>query len=141
MFPDGSSFRVPGPTQQYALLDESLSLVCGTDLDSNPQATITWTAPDGTTIMDNARYDLDNGPGIVRLNFTHTILSDAGIWMCNIEVESEHYIVSNGSLIRVNSSLIGVRIQQNIRLTVIGKYSSYNTVTVLTRGDLSTNYL
>ena len=114
-----------GPTQQYALLGESLSLVCGTDLDSNPQATIIWTAPDGTTVVDNARYDLDNGPGIVRLNFTHTVLSDNGIWMCNIEVESEHYVVSSGSLIRVNSSIIGVQIRQNIRLTVIGKYSSY----------------
>ena len=63
-------------------MGDSLSLICGTGLDSNPQATITWTAPDGTIIMDTARYDLDNGLDIVRLNFTHTILSDAGIWRC-----------------------------------------------------------
>ena len=70
-----------GPTQRYVLLGDPLSLVCGRGLDSNPQATVIWTAPDGTSILDNARYDLENGPGIVRLNFTRTILSDDGVWI------------------------------------------------------------
>ena len=61
---DLPSFVTQGPTHQYILLGDSLSLVYGTGLDSNPQATITWTAPDGTTIMDNARYELDNGHDI-----------------------------------------------------------------------------
>ena len=55
-----------GPTQRYILLGDRLSLVCGSVLDSNPQATITWIAPDETTIVDNARHGLENGPEIVR---------------------------------------------------------------------------
>ena len=81
-YTDGPSFAVPGPTRQYALLGERFSLVCGTGLDSNPPATITWTVPNGTTVMGNARYDFDNGPDTVRLNFTNTILTDTGLWRC-----------------------------------------------------------
>ena len=120
-FSDVPTFTELGPTQRYVLLGDSLSLDCGTGLDSNPQATITWTAPDGTTVMDNARHSLDNGPEIVRLNFTYTILSDAGVWTCDVRVESERYLVSNGSLIREDSGIIGMPIQLNIELTIISK--------------------
>ena len=114
-------FGFLGPLQRYVLLGDRLSLVCGTGLDSNPPATITWTAPDGTTIVDNARYDLENGPEIVRLNFTHTILSDNGIWVCDVRVTSRQDIVSNGSLIQQDPTVIGIPIVHNIRLNVIGK--------------------
>ena len=70
--------------------------------------------------MDNARYDLENGPEIIRLNFTHTILSDDGTWRCQILVESEQYIVSDGRLIRQDQSPIGERIV-DIQLTVISE--------------------
>ena len=73
--------------------------MCGTGLDSNPPANITWTAPDGITIVDNARYGIENGPEIVRLNVTQTILSDNGVWTCNIKVESEQYVLNDGELI------------------------------------------
>ena len=61
------------------LLGDPLSLACGTGLDINPQATITWTAPDASVITDSSRYRLKNGPETVQLSFTHTILSDAGM--------------------------------------------------------------
>ena len=110
----------PGPLRHYVLLNDSLSLVCGTGLDSNPQASVTWMAPDRTTITNNARYNLENGPQFVRLNFTHTIPSDSGIWKCQILVESEQYIVINGQLIRQDPSLIG-QIMVDIELVFIGK--------------------
>ena len=103
------------------LLGDPLSLVCGTGLDSNPQATIMWTAPNGTTIMDNPRYSLNNGPEIVRLNFIHTILSDAGMWRCDIRTESDQYTVSDGSLVPINSTMIGVTIQHDIKLIIVGE--------------------
>ena len=109
------------------LLGSSLSLVCGRGLESNPQATITWTAPDETTIMNNARYSLENGPTFVRLNFTRTILSDTGVWTCDIRVESERYIVSNRKLIRTDPTIIGIPIQLAIQLTVIGKEIKSNS--------------
>ena len=126
---DGPSLAL-GPSQHYVLLGNSVSLVCGTDLDSNPQATITWIAPDGTTIMDNARYDLENGPEIVRLNLSHTILSDAGMWRCNITTESDQYLVNNGSLVGINATVIGAPIQHDIELIIIGWYYN-NKYTVI----------
>ena len=119
---DPPSFATEGPTQRYVLLGDSLSLLCGTGLDSNPAATITWTAPDMTTIMDNARYDLENGPENVRLNFTHTIPSDTGVWVCEATAVSEKYIVSNGQLVRQDNAVIG-RATVNIQLTVIGEHN------------------
>ena len=113
---DRPSFATEGPTQRYVLLGDSLSLLCGTGLDSNPAATITWTAPDMTTIMDNARYDLENGPEIVRLNFTHTIPSDTGVWVCEATAVSE-----NGQLVQQDNAVIG-RATVNIQLTVIGEH-------------------
>ena len=105
------------------MLGDSLSLVCGAGLDSNPQATITWTAPDGTTVMDNARFDLENGPSIARLNFTNTILADSGFWKCNTTVISEQHIVSNGSLVLMSPTLLGEPDIYSIQLIVISKYN------------------
>ena len=89
IFADPPSFN-EGPTHCYVhvLLGDSISLVGGTGLDINPQATITWTAPSGTTVavMNNDRYHLENGPEIVRLNITNTVLSDSGIWRCDATV-------------------------------------------------------
>ena len=118
---DGPRFAEPGPLQRYALLNESLSLVCGTGLESNPTAMVIWTAPDGTTVMDNARYDLENGPDIVTLNFTHTILGDTGTWRCEIRVVSGQDVISNGSLVSQDPNIIGTPIVRNIQLTIIGK--------------------
>ena len=102
------------------LLGDSVSLVCGTGLDSNPQATITWIAPNGTTIMSNTRFNLESGLDIVRLNLSRTILSDAGIWRCDIRTESDQYVVNNGILVQTNITTIGAPIQHDIELIVIG---------------------
>ena len=123
---DGPSLEL-GPSQYFVLLGNNLSLVCGTGLESNPQATITWTAPDQTTVMDSPRHSLDNGPEIVRLNFTRTILSDAGMWRCDIRTESDQYIVNNGSLVRIDPTMIGALIQHNIELIIIGEYTTTNS--------------
>ena len=109
-----------GPTERYVLFGDPLSLVCGTGLDSNPQAIVIWTAPDGTTIMDNDRYDLENGPEIVRLNFTNTIMGDNGLWKCVVTVTSGRYIVSSGNLIFQDQAIIG-SVTRDIQLTVIGE--------------------
>ena len=82
--------------------------------------------------MDNARYDLENGPEIVRLNFTHTILSDSGIWRCEVIVESEHYGVSNGRLSPLDSSVIGQPVVVDIQLTIIGRFWYKYTVCTCT---------
>ena len=125
MSPDGPTFLSDGPTQmptqRYVLLGNRLSLVCGRGLESNPEASITWMAPDGTTIMDNDRYDLESGRDIVRLNFTRTILGDTGIWTCDVTVRSQRHIVSNGRLVLGETAVIGSPIRHEFMVTVIGE--------------------
>ena len=127
MSPDGPIFKSDGPTQMptqyYVLLGNRLSLVCGRGLDSNPEASITWTAPDGTTIMDNDRYDLESGRDIVRLNFTRTIPGDTGIWTCEVIVRSRRHIVSDERLVLGQTSVIGSPIRHEFMVTVIGELS------------------
>ena len=101
-------------------MGDSASLVCGTGLDSNPQATITWIAPDGTTVVDNARYHLDNGPEVIKLNITHTVLSDAGVWRCDVIVSSEAHKLNGGRLTLQNNVFIG-SVNVTIKLIIIGK--------------------
>ena len=120
MSSDGPSLTL-GPAQYYVLLGNSLSLVCGTGLDSNPPATITWTAPSGDIIANNARYDLKNGPDSVRLNISNMSFMDAGVWTCDIHVMSEHYVVNNGHLIMEKSTVVGTRIENAIHVTVISE--------------------
>ena len=121
-FLDGPTFMELGPMQHYVLLGNSLPLICGTGLESNPQAIITWRAPAGTTIMDNARYTLDNGPDIVRLNITHTLLNDTGMWFCEVIVRSERHTVSNGTLVLGEQTVIGTPIQHQFVVVVVGKF-------------------
>ena len=75
--------------------------------------------------MDNARYDLENGPD-VRLNFTHTILSDAGVWTCDVRVESDQDLILDGNLVRSNSTVIGVPLQHDLELIIIGNFFVHN---------------
>ena len=117
---DPPSFITKGATHSSALLGDSASLVCGTGLDSNPQATITWTAPDGTTVVDNARYNLENGPEVVQLSITRTVLSDAGVWRCDVIVSSEAYKLNEGRLTPQNNVLIG-SVNASIQLKIIGE--------------------
>ena len=122
---DPPSFVTQGPTERYVLLGDPLSLVCGSGLDSNPQATITWTASDATTITRNmGRYILENGPEIVRLNFSTTMMSDNGVWRCNVMVTSDRYIAIDGRLLLQTDGLIG-SISQDIQVTIIGELQSY----------------
>ena len=125
MSPDGPFFQSDGPTQmptqRYVLLGNRLSLVCGRGLDSNPETSITWMAPDGTTIMDNDRYDLESGRDIVRLNFTRTIPGDTGIWTCEVTVRSRRHIVSDGRLVLGETAVIGSPIRHEFMVTVIGE--------------------
>ena len=116
---DPPSFITEGPTLHYVLLGDNVSLVCGTGLDSNPQATITWTAPDGNTIVDNARYYLENGPEVIQLNISSTIMSDAGVWRCDVTVNSEAHELSGGKLTPQNDTLIG-SVNVTIQLIIIG---------------------
>ena len=72
--------------------------------------------------MDNARYDLNNGPDVVRLNFTRTILNDSRVWICELVVRSErHVVTSEGELMLGGQAVIGTPLRHQFMLTVIGE--------------------
>ena len=119
IFLDPPSFESGGPSQYFALLGNSLSLVCGTGLDSNPQANITWTAPDGTTVVGSDRYDFEDGPERVALNVSNTLLSDSGVWRCDVNVISSVNVLNGGRVLLLNDILIG-SYTNSIQLTVFG---------------------
>jgi hypothetical protein len=117
------------PTQHNVPLGDPLSLVCGRGLDSNPQATITWTAPDGTIITNDDRYTLENGSEIVRLNITRVISNDSGIWSCEIIVTSEKHVDRNGTLVLGEQTVIGAPIQHQFMVTLlVGELRSIHDV-------------
>ena len=70
--------------------------------------------------MDNAKYNLDNGPEVIQLNITRTVLSDAGIWTCDVMVRSEAHKLNEGRLTQQNNVLIG-SVDVTIQLIVIGE--------------------
>ena len=67
---------------------ESVSLICGYNLKSNPKASITWTDPRGNPVTINDAYSQDDGPEVVQLNITSVKKSDNGTWRCSMEVLS-----------------------------------------------------
>ena len=130
-YSDGSSFRLGGPTevptQHNVPLSDSVSLVCGIGLDSNPQSTITWTAPDGTTIMNDNRYTVENGPEIVRLNINRTVSNDSGIWLCEVVVTSDRHVFRNGTLALGEQTVIGTQIVHQFMVTLLtGEFQKFN---------------
>ena len=104
--------------------------MCGRGLDSNPEASITWLDPNNMAIIDNTRYDLENGTDVVRLNFTRTIPSDNGMWTCEVVVRSERYVVgSNGDLVRGGIAVIGNILKHQFIVTVIGE--PFKSITIM----------
>jgi hypothetical protein len=75
-----------GPNKTFSLEGDSVSLVCGYQLRSNPQANITWKHPDGSTVESSDRIIRDNGTELVQLNLTNTSARDGGNWNCIVEV-------------------------------------------------------
>ena len=74
-----------GPKQKYVLSGEATSLVCGYNLESNPEAVVTWTDPNGRQLLQSdGRYTLDAGPEIVRLNISEASEADNGSWSCSV---------------------------------------------------------
>ena len=79
----------------YVLLDHPVTLVCGYNLDSNPQATVTWTNPQGEIIGNSDAFRMDNGPAVIQLNITRAEVGDKGMWKCQVNVASEYISVES----------------------------------------------
>ena len=82
---------------------QPVTLVCGTNLRSNPPATIQWRDNNGAVLSVGGRYVFGNGYDIVHLNISSTGSSDNDTWSC---------ILNNG---------VFAPLTVNVLLFVIGK--------------------
>lgn len=78
-----------GSNRLISIEGDSVSLVCGYQLRSNPPAIITWLYPNGSTVENSDRIIIDSGSELVKLNVTSASASDNGSWTCRIEVRYE----------------------------------------------------
>lgn len=118
-YPDGPSLTA-GPDVQVAIDGEPLSLLCATDLLSNPEPTITWTNPSGKDLAnDNPRIQAITDSNGVRLEFLNTTHQDSGIWRCGIRVEGTDVLGPGGA---ISPSLLIGEETVSINLIVVGKF-------------------
>ena len=84
-----------------ALNGDSVSLICGHDLKSNPSAIIRWTNPKGEPITSSERYTMNNGPEEVSLEIANVGKDDNGTWTCTVEVPRNNPLYCNSEQERV----------------------------------------
>ena len=63
-----------------------MTLICGTDLKSNPSATISWTNPNRSLVVNSDNFTRNDGPEEVALDITNVGKDDNGTWTCTVEV-------------------------------------------------------
>ena len=80
--------------------------------------------------MEDNRFNLENGPEVVRLNLTRVLMSDMGVWRCNVTVESQRHVLSGGRLLLLDPVTIG-SITVNIQVVIIGKLTSIHNIIIV----------
>eukprot|EP00731_Ephydatia_muelleri_P011647 Em0006g541a len=71
-----------GPSLVAAVLGQPATLVCGTNLRSNPPSSILWKNSNGVTVTTGGRYAYGNGSDNVYIIVSNTTTSDNGTWSC-----------------------------------------------------------
>lgn len=74
---------------EYSVLEGyPIELICGENLDSNPEATVVWSSPQGEKIKkSNENYIMSNSPSVA-LRLKNVTRSDHnGAWICTVKVE------------------------------------------------------
>ena len=102
---------------------DQADLVIGENLESNPEAVVTWTTPQGETFKEsNGRYIMSSGPEKVQLSTRISDVSerDNGTWTVTVEVLSTETF-QNCS----NQNSSSRRKEFCIQVIVVGKYSFY----------------
>ncbi|KAL5500382.1 hypothetical protein EMCRGX_G011934 [Ephydatia muelleri] len=71
-----------GPSLVAAVLGQPATLVCGTNLRSDPLPSILWRNSNETTLTTGGRYVFGNGSDNVYIMVSNTNTSDNGTWSC-----------------------------------------------------------
>ena len=110
-----------GPQSRLVVKEGDLiSLICGYNLESNPQPQITWTKPSGKgeDLLSDNRYSRSDGPEVVSLNITSVNKHDNGTWRCTVELVSNETYMENCS---PNQEIPIRRKEHIIELIVVSK--------------------
>ena len=115
---DGPEITLSNLTEQIAVLHSSVSLTCGTQLRSNPQAFITWYRPSGEAVQyTDVGVHMENGSDTVLLNISTVSQNDSGLWNCTVSVDDSG-VSSTGE----DGSLVVDISQVNIGSVSLGIY-------------------
>lgn len=99
-----------GPSTAVGTRGGGAVLICGSELSSNPPATVLWMDNNQRRVdSGSSRIALNNGPLSVSLEVVGLTREDAGDWSCSVQVENAHTF------------------QHSINLIVVGEVG-YNTV-------------
>lgn len=103
-----------GPGEQYAILGDPVSLICGYNLESNPTSVVTWRDAQGNVVKNSTGYCQGDGPDVVELHIYKVSKNNEGLWSCGIEVQESDVYGRNGTV------SIGY-LSHKIQLIVVGK--------------------
>ena len=65
-----------------SVVKQLVTLICGSNVRSNPLSTIQWRDNNGTVLSAGGRYVFGNTSDSIYLNISNTALSDKGNWTC-----------------------------------------------------------
>lgn len=99
-----------------ALKGESVNLICGRDLKSNPSAIIRWTNPKGEPVTSSER---NNGPEEVSLEIADVGRDDNGAWTCTVEVPRNNSLYCNFEQERVKELQLQLIVVSKLRDRII----------------------
>ena len=89
LYTDGPYITLSNQTERIVIAGDSTLLLCGTNLQSNPPASLKWRTPEGTIIKPRDHimgYSVEDGPEYVNVNISSVSESDEGLWSCEISV-------------------------------------------------------
>ena len=113
-----------GPDTVVVIEGSNATLLCGEDLQTNPQATVVWSDNTGNTVYDGVapdntpaaaattvdpRISVANTLESVRLSLRGLTEQDAGNWVCTLQNGARALVVN------IQLVVLGKRIQTNSR--------------------------
>ena len=106
-----------GPREYSVLEGDTIELICGENLHSNPEAAITWISPHGRVISGNSeQYSIvSNSPNVILRIKNVTKGDHSGAWNCSIKVEGKDIYCADSyaSLRTIEIQLIVVGMLKN----------------------------
>ena len=108
---DGPELDEPVTDIFATVQEESVTVVCGTNLASSPPPIVQWFSDTDSEISpSDERFSMSNGPDVVSLTIFNTTRNDNGTWNCVLTLNSP------------NGTVIG-RLERNVTVFILGEFN------------------